>query len=60
MRDRLSCPYNPASSSGGKTSSKSKKPTKTAAVKSETATQKTVAKKTTAKKTATATKKKTK
>jgi DNA topoisomerase-1 len=42
---------------GGKSSSKSKKSTKTAAAKSETATEKTAAKKTTAKKTATAAKK---
>ncbi|MEG4118825.1 type I DNA topoisomerase [Microcoleus sp. N9_B4] len=42
---------------GGKSSSKSKKSTKTAAAKSETATEKTAAKKTTAKKTTTATKK---
>ncbi|MEG4506256.1 type I DNA topoisomerase [Microcoleus sp. F6_B4] len=42
---------------GGKSSSKSKKSTKTAAAKSETATKKTAAKKTTAKKTATAAKK---
>ena len=42
---------------GGKTSSKSKKSTKTAAAKSETATEKTAAKKTTAKKTTTAAKK---
>ncbi|MEG4580982.1 type I DNA topoisomerase [Microcoleus sp. MON1_C5] len=42
---------------GGKSSSKSKKSTKTAAAKSETATEKTAAKKTTAKKTTTAAKK---
>ena len=42
---------------GGKSSSKSKKSTKTAAAKSETATKKTAAKKTTAKKTTTAAKK---
>ncbi|MEG4496801.1 type I DNA topoisomerase [Microcoleus sp. F10-C6] len=42
---------------GGKTSSKSKKSTKTAAAKSETATEKTAAKKTTAKKTETGAKK---
>ncbi|TAE02645.1 MAG: type I DNA topoisomerase [Oscillatoriales cyanobacterium] len=42
---------------GGKSSSKKKKSTKTAAAKSETATEKTAAKKTTAKKTATAAKK---
>ncbi len=42
---------------GGKSSSKSKKSTKTAAAKSETATKKTAAKKTTAKKTETAAKK---
>ena len=48
---------NKEAAGGGKSSSKSKKSTKTAAAKSETATEKTAAKKTTAKKTATAAKK---
>jgi DNA topoisomerase-1 len=48
---------NKEAAGGGKSSSKSKKSTKTAAAKSETATEKTAAKKTTAKKTETAAKK---
>ncbi len=48
-------PYNPPAAGGDQTSSKSKKSIKTAAIKSETGTEKTVPNKTTAKKTAIAT-----